>query len=430
MEGNAISLQISRSGHTASAVALTVAAANGSATASVNYTPPQNSYTLLAGQSSGSFPVATIRDGKYNTDLSFTVSISTSNPAVQIGNSTATVTVGNNNTLDPAPIFSISGPTAVTESNTATYTVTRTNATALTHSVNYMTTPGTAAAGVDYTPVSGQFTFAPTDSPKTFPVNTLDDAVFDQNRTFSASINTPTAGATLGTSSVTTTINDNDPAPVFTISGANPSSVVEGGSMAFTVTKTNATKLSHSVSFVPVNGTAISGTDFNVATASPLVFGSADATRPITVNTVADAANEGATPETFSISLTSASNGAGIGSPSSGSGSIQESQLVIPGVPGPIVPASQSNLTGNTFGVNWGASAGTVTAYELYKERTTGGNGQALVYSGTATSYAGAIQSGSASVEWDVRVRACNNVGCSAYTEDAQVTICSGGVCP
>ncbi|MDB5972119.1 MAG: Calx-beta domain, partial [Hydrocarboniphaga sp.] len=84
VEGNAISLQISRSGYTASAIVLAVAAANGSATASVNYTPPQSSYTLPAGQSSGSFPVSTIRDGKYNTDLSFTVSISTSNPAVQI----------------------------------------------------------------------------------------------------------------------------------------------------------------------------------------------------------------------------------------------------------------------------------------------------------------------------------------------------------
>ncbi|MDB5971314.1 MAG: Na-Ca exchanger/integrin-beta4, partial [Hydrocarboniphaga sp.] len=223
VEGNAISLQISRSGYTASAIVLAVAAANGSATASVNYTPPQSSYTLPAGQSSGSFPVSTIRDGKYNTDLSFTVSISTSNPAVQIGNSAATVTINNNNTLDPAPVFSISGPTTVTESNVATYTVTRTNATALTHSINYTTTPGTAIAGVDYTPASGQFTFAPTDTPKTFPVNTLNDAMYDQSRTYSASINTPTAGATLGTSSVTTTINDNDPAPVFTISGANPS---------------------------------------------------------------------------------------------------------------------------------------------------------------------------------------------------------------
>lgn len=420
-EGSTASLGVTRIGTTGNAITLTVAAQNGTAVAGTNYTAPSSSWTLAAGQTSGNISVATIRDSKYAGPLDFTVTIASASSAVVISQSKATVTVANNDSLDPPPSFAISGPATLNEGSTATYTVTKTNATALTHVVSYATAAGTAVSGTDYSPTSGQLSFAPANTSKTFTVPTVHTAGFQLSRTYSAVLSAPAAGATLGTASVTTTISDLDAAPVFTIANSTPASVVEGGTLSFTVSKANPTNQTHSVSFTRVNGTAGNG-DYTVATASPLVFSPNETSRTIIVNTLSDASDEGATPETFSISLSSATNGGTIGSPSSGTGQIREGQREPPGAP-VLTPEYQEVASGESFTVQWTVPPGYITSYELYKQKD-GASSQTLMYSGTATTYSGSI--GPAGT-YAVRVRACNASGCGAYSADVEVVRGPGG---
>ena len=94
-----------------------------------------------------------------------------------------------------------------------TVTVTRTGDTAGTSTVHYATSNGTATAGSDYTNTSGDLTFGPTVTSRTFTVPIIDDSLVEGNETFTVKLTVPT-GATLGSpSTATVTIADNDSTP-------------------------------------------------------------------------------------------------------------------------------------------------------------------------------------------------------------------------
>jgi hypothetical protein len=80
-----------------------------------------------------------------------------------------------------------------------------------------------------------------------------------------------------------------------------------------------------------------------------------------------------------------------------------------------------TNSTGS-YTVSWGASTGTVTAYELYEALSIVGTGAVLIYSGTGTS---ALVSGKTDGAYWYRVRACNtSIDCSVYqTGGTSVTV-------
>ena len=95
----------------------------------------------------------------------------------------------------------------------------------------------------------------------------------------------------------------NDDSSTLTITSPT---VTEGTSgirvMTFIVTSPNAVVGGFTVDFSVANGTATSGSDFNVVTTGPLTFtGAANETRTISVNILSDALVEG--PENFTVTL-------------------------------------------------------------------------------------------------------------------------------
>jgi hypothetical protein len=97
---------------------------------------------------------------------------------------------------------------------TATITVTRTNGSTGSVSVNYATSNGTATAGSDYTASSGTLTLGDGVTSKTFTVPITDDTAFEGNETVNLTLSSPTGGATLGSpAAATLTIVDNDSPP-------------------------------------------------------------------------------------------------------------------------------------------------------------------------------------------------------------------------
>lgn len=82
----------------------------------------------------------------------------------------------------------------------------------------------------------------------------------------------------------------------------------------------------------------------------------------------------------------------------------------LPGLPSSIsVPPSSAS---GSYGINWGAATGTVTAYSLYEATNSSFSGQALVYSGAGLS---ASLSGRGNGTYYYRVRACFDSDCGGY---------------
>ncbi|BCM92548.1 serine/threonine-protein kinase PknD [Abditibacteriota bacterium] len=113
------------------------------------------------------------------------------------------------------PVVSLSGPVSVTEGNSGTktlaFTLTRTGDTSLDSTVTVATADGSATAGSDYVAIPAtNYTFVAGDNTaKTINVTINGDTTFEADETFTLNLSTP-LGATLGTSSATGTILNDD----------------------------------------------------------------------------------------------------------------------------------------------------------------------------------------------------------------------------
>jgi hypothetical protein len=93
-----------------------------------------------------------------------------------------------------------------------------------------------------------------------------------------------------------------------------------------------------------------------------------------------------------------------------------------PGTPG---TPTASSVTSNSLTLNWSASSGTVTNYEV--ERATGDTSTPFTQVGTPTTTTFNDSGLAASTTYRYRVRAVNSAGASAYSEILNVTTSAGG---
>jgi len=215
-------------------------------------------------------------------------------------------TVNQNKVSELAPIqFSFGAGNATT---TAVFTVSLSQASTQTITVQYATIAGTATASSDYTPTSGTLTFAPGETSKIISVPILRDLVAEPTEAFSLQLSSP-SGATLTRAVAVGTIKDDDgtsppPTPSATIGNV---SVQEGNSgmttARFTVTLSAAATGPVSIVYSTANGTAIAGSDYT-ATSGTLSFAAGETSKTIDVPILGDTQVE--TDETFLVRLTSA----------------------------------------------------------------------------------------------------------------------------
>ncbi|PHR54855.1 MAG: hypothetical protein COA47_14920, partial [Robiginitomaculum sp.] len=89
----------------------------------------------------------------------------------------------------------------------------------------------------------------------------------------------------------------------------NDVSIIEGGTLTFTVTKTGSTTQSYNVNYATANGTALAGSDYT-AKSGTLSFSTAQTSQTISVVTTQDTTIE--PDETVYINLSGATSGAAI----------------------------------------------------------------------------------------------------------------------
>ena len=187
----------------------------------------------------------------------------------------------------------------------ALYTITRNNDLSSTQSVTFATNAvGTATAGTDFTAVAPTvYTFAPGEAVKVVKVAITSDALAEANETVQAVISSATGGATLGTSSINITIQDDDgglggfdgnpSAPSFAV-GAGQASVFESNTLVqFTVTRNNDFSGAGQTVNWALTGTAVSGTDYTGANTGTLTFAAGEVTKTFSVQMTNDTVWEG-----------------------------------------------------------------------------------------------------------------------------------------
>jgi hypothetical protein len=208
----------------------------GTATNPTDYTISSGSLTFAPGTTSKSITLTLAGDTATDGDETAVVTLGTPTNAVLGSQAVHTVT------LHDAPRSSLqfSSPTysATEAGGSATVQVTRTGDTSATVTVHYATSDGTAAAGTDYSPTSGDLTFNPGDTSKTFTVNLISGAAITGTETVNLTLSNPGGGATLG-GQATAVLDVTDPVTGFVLTA--PSALVTAGTPAgFTVTAQNA----------------------------------------------------------------------------------------------------------------------------------------------------------------------------------------------
>lgn len=205
------SITVTLSAISGETVTVHYATSNGTATAGSDYTATSGTITFSPGDTSETINVPISNDSSEEGDETFTVTLSSPSKANLGAPASHTYTILND---DHSGSIQLSSPTyGVSEGGgTVTITATRTGGSDGVVGVNYSTSSGTATAGHDYTSSIGNLSWSNGDSAsKTFNVTITDDSLNEQNETFTASLSSPTGGATLGSpSSATVTITDND----------------------------------------------------------------------------------------------------------------------------------------------------------------------------------------------------------------------------
>jgi len=302
-EGGNLVFTVTRSGTPAGNVTVNYATANGTAAAGSDYTAASGTLTFTPADTTKTITVVTTDDATPEPSETLSLTLSSPSSGATLSRATATGTINDN---DSTPVsFAIGNAAAVTEGGTLVYTVTKSGSTSLSYSVNYSTANGSATSGSDFTAASGTLTFAPGDTSKTISVATINDTAPETAETVLVNLSGPTGGATVTTAQGSGTINDDDTTPI-SFAVANASSVTEGGTLVFTVTKSGATSATTSVNYATANGTATAGSDYS-ATSGTLTFGPTETSKTVSVATIDDSATESA--ETVLLNLSSPNGG-------------------------------------------------------------------------------------------------------------------------
>ena len=346
------------------ATTVSLALNNGTATLGSDYTNalevstdggttwnPATSVTFAPNATSVLVRTPLVEDLANEPNETFTLTATTTAGATANPNATGTATILDN---DGPPQISINDMTVNEGAGTITFTVSLTNPTASTVTVNYATAAGTAGTPGDYaagtSALNGTLTFAPGVVTQTITLNVVNDTVFEGSESFNVNLSGATGGAIIADNQGVGTILDNgtggggnnDDRPVVT--GVSSPTVVEGNALDFTVTLSNTSTTPTVVTLTPASGTATLGTDTSNAlqvsfdggtTWSPVSGGSVSVPAGgssfiIRVPTINDPLGEAS--ETMTLGAATAQNVA----PVVGTGTITDNDTPVINISGPV----------------------------------------------------------------------------------------------
>lgn len=352
------------------------ATSNGTASAGSDYTATSGTLIFGIGELIKTFTVPIINDAIQDNGTE-TVNLTLSNPVSATFGLVPTATLFLVDDDVTTVQFGAATATVNENSGTAAIAVTLSRAAAFSITVNYATSNGTALADSDYTAAMGTLTFAPGEVSKTFPVNIVNDNVFEANETLNLVLSNVTpVSATIGVpgNSAVLTIVDDDPQPTVQFS-TNTYGVGEAaGSTTIAVTLSSLSSLPVTVNYATSNGTATAGSDYTAATGM-LTFAPGESSKTFPMAITADALDED--NEVVGLSL-SAPTGATLGTPANATLTITDDDptptvqfekpafVASEGSDTVLITVTLSVPSGKLVTVNYASSDGSATAGDDY----------------------------------------------------------------
>ena len=308
-DGGSAQFTVTLSEASGAEVTVGYATSDETARAGRDYTARSGTLTIAAGSTTGMISVLVLDDEVVEGDETFTVVLSGASGATIVdGEGEGTITDDDGEEPPPGlPTLSIGGATVAEGAGSAQFTVTLSEASDQTVTVDYETSDGTAEASSDYTTTSGTLTIAPNTTTGTISVLVLDDEVVEGDETFTVTLSDAN-GATIEDGEGLGTITDDDgvePPPVLPTLSINDVEVAEdAGSAQFTVTLSEASDQTVTVDYETSDGTAEASSDYTT-TSGTLTIAPNTTTGMISVLVLDDEVVEG--DETFTVVLSGAS---------------------------------------------------------------------------------------------------------------------------
>ncbi len=296
-DANAAIVRVSLSRVSNEAVTVRYATLDGTATAGEDYVADTGTLTIPAGASEERIEISILNDLQVEEVEVFTVSFMDPMGA-DISRGVATVTI----TDDDLPVLFIDDVVVVEDDARAEFTASLNVASIRAVTVQYASFDGTATAVEDYHPASGELVIAPGQLSGQVEVIVIDDALVEDDETFTLVLSSPT-GAALGDATGEATIQDND---TYRMSVDDVTVEEGGGEARFTVSLDRANPAQTvRVSYATRDGSATAGADY-LARMGTLEIMPGVVSRTIGVPIRDDAEQEGS--ETFRLMLSSAEN--------------------------------------------------------------------------------------------------------------------------
>ena len=285
------------------------ATGGGTAVAGVDYTPVAGTVTFNPGETSKTFTIPVLNDGR--PDPNETVGLFLSSPTGGRLGAPGAATLTILDTNQPGALQFVTGHASVNESTgKAQVVVTRVGGAVGTVTVAYATVDGNARAGVDYLPVAGTLTFKPGQTTQVITVPLVDSTLFKGNRAFGVILGHPGGGATLGAPNgeVVTIVDDN----ISTVQFAATSTIVSetAGVALVSVSRTGTgTAL---VGYYTAAGDAVPGVNY-MPVGGLLTFAPGEFVKTIAVPVLHDGVVTG--PKAVGLFLMGIPGGASLGTP-------------------------------------------------------------------------------------------------------------------
>jgi hypothetical protein len=215
---------VTRNNGSQGSVTVTYATSDGSAVAGVSYAAASGTLVFADGVTIQTLRIAILSGaiGRGNQTVNLSITTPTGGATLGIPTTAVLTLMDDSQPIQAGQLqFATAAYTGVVTVGSAIITVSRTNGSSGTVTVQYATSDGTAQAGVRYTATSGTLTFADGVISQSFTIPILNTSTVSGNQTVNLSLSNVAGGATLGTpvSAVLTIVDNSISDDVLFVSG-------------------------------------------------------------------------------------------------------------------------------------------------------------------------------------------------------------------
>jgi Calx-beta domain-containing protein len=261
----AVSFTVSYTGKSRSGITVQYATANVSATGGADYTSVTGTASLPKGGCKCTTVTVDVL-GDLDQEATETFQVNLSNPTgASIRDGVGVGTIFDN---DGPPEIVILPANAGEADGSATFSVVLTSSQTGQVSVDFATGDATAVSGNDYTATSGTLIFLPGDVEETVPVTILDDAVAEDDETFTVDLSNAIGGTIAGPQAVGTIVSDDADPTVSVDDVALAEGDVGPSTASFTLSLSTASEKTVTITYGTSGAGATPGVDYTSTTAT------------------------------------------------------------------------------------------------------------------------------------------------------------------